>query len=85
MDAFGSSPLNEPLLAGTDDDSDGDEFRDAHSSASSIVSSVSKQQPPLSNLSTSAAAAAHHDSATSYYGTASKLATGSLFPNTQGL
>ena len=89
MDDFGSSPLNEPLLAGTDDDSDGDEeFRDAHSSASSIVSSVSKQQPPqqlFSNLATSAAAAAHHDSATSYYGTASKLATGSLFPNTQGL
>jgi len=103
MDDFGrSSPLNEPLLAGTDDDdnSDDDEFHDVHSSESSIVSSVSKQQPPLlSNPSTLEAAESastrsphhhhhHHQSATtstSYYGTASKLSTGALFPNTRGL
>jgi len=97
MDDFGrSSHLNEPLLAGTDDDdSDDAEFHDVHSSASSIVSSASKQQQPqllLSNPSTSEAEAAsttsphHHQSATtSFYGTASKLSTGALFPNTQGL
>mmetsp|Transcript_3238 Transcript_3238/g.5438 ORF Transcript_3238/g.5438 Transcript_3238/m.5438 type:complete len:432 (+) Transcript_3238:32-1327(+) len=88
-DDFRSSPLNEPLLAGTDDDSDDDEeFRDAHSSASSIVSSISKQSRRglLSDPLPSTAATQHHSqSSTSYYGTASKLATGSLFPNTQGV
>lgn len=87
MDNYRSSPLNEPLLAGTDDDSDDEElFRDAHSSASSIVSSVSKQ-PAAALLSppTATTPQQHNQSATSYYGTASKLGTGSLFPNTQGV
>ena len=90
MNDFASSHLNEPLLAGTDDDSDDDEFHDVHSSASSIVSSVSK--PLLSNPSASTIDHHHQqqqqhqsEGTTSFYGTASKLATGSLFPNTQGI
>jgi hypothetical protein len=77
--------LNEPLLAGTD--ADDELFHDVHSSASS-VSSVSHRHPPfLSNASAAASrrqpsASTAVASATSYCGTASKLATGTLFlPN----
>ena len=87
MDGLESNHLNEPLLAGTDNDSDDDEvFHDVHSSASSIVSSASKRLPPL--LSTPLARSTpqlQHYPITSYFGTASKLATGSLFPNSHGI
>jgi hypothetical protein len=113
MDNFkggGSSPLNEPLLAGTDDESDDEVFHDVHSSVSSIVSSVSRQplpppssqqlqqkqrgrtsSPPTRPLSAAISSTAVHSSSSSslnssFYGTASKLATGTLFSsNTRGI
>lgn len=103
-----NSPLNEPLLAGTDDESDDEIFHDVHSSVSSIVSSVSRQPLPSSShqqqqqqrgrtsspptrpsaaiSSTPVHALAGASLNSSFYGTASKLATGTLFSsNTQGI